>query len=108
MGVKISELPRTQSAAHSDNLVINHSGATNRITVEDLMESYLSDTGFLTESDLADYLGSHISGYLSEYVTESDLDNAGYMSESGVEAYLSTHIGNYLVPDGIGAARLSK
>ena len=24
MGVKISELPRTQSAGHSDNLVINH------------------------------------------------------------------------------------
>ena len=43
MGVKISELPRTQSAGHSDNLVINHNGATSRITVEDLMESYLSD-----------------------------------------------------------------
>lgn len=76
MGVKISELPRTRSAGHSDNLVINHSGMTNQITVEDLMESYLSDIGYLTESDLADYLGGHISGYLSDYVTESELDNA--------------------------------
>ena len=64
MGVRISELPRTQSAGHSDNLVINHNGATSRITVEDLMESYLSDAGFLSESDLADYLGSHLSSYL--------------------------------------------
>ena len=52
MGVRISELPRTQSAEHSDNLVINHNSVTNRITVEDLMEGYLSETGFMTESDL--------------------------------------------------------
>ena len=92
MGVKISELPRTQSAGHSDNLVINHNGATSRITVEDLMESYLSDAGFLTESDLADYLSSNLSSYLSEYVTQSDLDNAGFVSES----YLSEALGSYV------------
>ena len=92
MGVKISELPRTQSAGHSDNLVINHNGATSRITVENLMESYLSDAGFLTESDLADYLSSNLSSYLSEYVTQSDLDNAGFVSES----YLSEALGSYV------------
>ena len=93
MGVEISELPRTQSAGHSDNLVINHNGATSRITVEDLMESYLSDAGFLTESDLADYLSSNLSSYLSEYVTaddlseyvtQSDLDNAGFLTASSL------------------------
>jgi hypothetical protein len=101
MGVKISELPRTQSAGHSDNLVINHNGATSRITVEDLMESYLSDAGFLTESDLADYLSSNLSSYLSEYVTaddlseyvtQSDLDNAGFLTASSLPDYLSEYV----------------
>ena len=92
MGVRISELPRTQSAGHSDNLVINHNGATSRITVDDLMESYLSDAGFLSESDLADYLGRNLSSYLSEYVTQSDLENAGYLTADDLSEYLSEYV----------------
>ena len=39
MGVKISELPVTSSAAANDKMVVNHGNATNQITVEDLMQS---------------------------------------------------------------------
>ena len=74
MGVKISQLPEVLSANSNDYLVINHEGATSQIMVETLMDSYLSSAGFITESDLADYLSSNLDGYLSEYVTGSDLD----------------------------------
>ena len=39
MGVKISELPVTSSAAANDKMVVNHENVTNQITVEDLMPS---------------------------------------------------------------------
>ena len=75
MGVKISQLPEVLSANSNDYLVINHEGATSQIMVETLMDSYLSSAGFITESDLADYLSSNLGNYLSEYVTKSDLEN---------------------------------
>ena len=56
MGVKISELPVTSSAGANDHLVLNHGSETNQITLEALMESYLSGAGLVTESGLTDYL----------------------------------------------------
>jgi len=52
MGVKISELPVASSAGNSDSLVLNHGSETSRITVEALMESYLSGAGLVTDAKL--------------------------------------------------------
>ena len=68
MGVKISELPVTSSAGANDHLVLNHGSETNQITLEALMESYLSGAGLVTESELTDYL--------EDYVSESALSDA--------------------------------
>ena len=96
MGVKISQLPEVLSANSSDYLVINHEGATSQIMVETLMDSYLSSAGFITESDLADYLSSNLGNYLSEYVTKSDLENCCYLSEPDLYVYLVDNLSNYL------------
>ena len=58
MGVKISELPVTSSATSNDKMVVNHENVTNQITVEDLMQSYLSGAGYMTESELLSFLTS--------------------------------------------------
>ena len=104
MGVKISELPAASSANNSDSLILNHGSETKKITLEALLESYLSGAGLVTESDLDDALSgylseSDLSGYLSEsdlagYLSESDL--TGYITESNLSSYLSEAIGTYV------------
>ena len=39
MGVKISELPVASSANNNDSLILNHGGATRRITLENLIQA---------------------------------------------------------------------
>ena len=72
MGVKISELPVTSSAAMTDDLVVNRAGETSRITLEDLMKSGMEGTGLVTETELQEYL--------EDYVAESELSN--YLNEA--------------------------
>ena len=52
MGVRISELPVASSAGSNDSLVLNRGNTTSRITLQALMESYLSAAGYVTGSDL--------------------------------------------------------
>ena len=76
MGVKISELPSTSSANTNDSLVLNHGSETSRITLQALMNSYLSGAGLVTDEELAESLQDYVAesempGYLSGYVTGS-------------------------------------
>ena len=77
MGVRISELPSVSSANTTDSLVLNHGSETSRITLQALVESYLSGAGLVTEEEL--------NGYLSDYVSESAMSAAleGYVSSAG-------------------------
>ena len=61
MGVKISELPSASSANTSDSLVLNHGSETSRITLEALMNSYLSGAGLVTDAELAESLQDYVS-----------------------------------------------
>ena len=61
MGVKISELPVTSSAASTDDLVVNRAGETSRLTLEDLMKSGMEGTGLVTETELQEYLEDYVS-----------------------------------------------
>ena len=96
MGVKISELPSTSSANTNDSLVLNHGSETSRITLQALMESYLSGAGLVTDEELAeslqDYVAeSEMAGYLSGYVTDTDLDSR--LSDYVLGSVLSSKIG---------------
>ena len=95
MGVKISELPAASSANNSDSLILNHGSETKKITLEAMLESYLSGAGLVTETELSDAL----TGYLSEsdlagYLSESDL--TGYITEDNLSSYLSEAIASYM------------
>ena len=97
MGVRISELPSVSSANTDDSLVLNHGSETSRITVEALMESYLSDAGLVTESEL--------SNYLDDYVSESALSDTlgSYLSGSDLPDYLSEYVTTYDLSDALSS-----
>jgi hypothetical protein len=115
MGVKISELPVISSANANDSLVLNHGGATRRITLENLIQAGKIAAQLLTAADLEaclefyvseghltdvleDYLSANdMPEYLSEFVTSSDLQNAYYVTES----YLSEVLADYISADGL-------
>ena len=93
MGVKISELPVASSANNNDSLILNHGGATRRITLENLIQAGKIAAQLLSDADL--------EAYLDFYVSESQLSDAlsGFLSESDMSRYvtmsdLSEAIGN--------------
>ena len=113
MGVKISELPLISSANANDSLVLNHGGATHRITLENLIQAGKIAAQLLSEADLEACLGFYVSEsqltdaledylsandmpeYLSEYVVRSDLSY--YVTDS----YLSEVLADYISADGL-------
>ena len=113
MGVKISELPVISSANANDSLVLNHGGATRRITLENLIQAGKIAAQLLSEADLEACLGFYVSEsqltdaledylsandmpeYLSEFVTSSDLSY--YVTDS----YLSEVLADYISADGL-------
>ena len=104
MGVKISELPVASSANNNDSLILNHGGATRRITLENLIQAGKIAAQLLSDADLEAYLDfyvseSQLSDALSGFLSESDL--SGFLSESDMSSYvtmsyLSEAIGNYV------------
>lgn len=108
MGVKISDLPAASSANNSDSLILNHGSETKKITLEAMLEGYLSGAGLVTEDELSDALSGYLSeSDMGEYVTESDLSDAlgdylsesdltGYITEGNLSSYLSEAIASYM------------
>ena len=95
MGVKISELPVTRSAASEDMLVLNHANQTCQIALALLMGSYMDGAGYITEEALSSYLSeSDMSALLSDYLSESDMSSllSDYLSESDMSALLSDYV----------------
>ena len=82
MGVKISELPVASSANNNDSLILNHGGATRRITLENLIQAGKIAAQLLSDADL--------EAYLDFYVSESQLSDAlsGFLSESDMSSYV--------------------
>ena len=95
MGVKISELPVASSANNNDSLILNHGGATRRITLENLIQAAKIAAQLLSDADLEAYLDfyvseSQLSDALSDYLSATDMSSYVTMS------YLSEAIGNYV------------
>ena len=101
MGVKISELPVASSANNNDSLILNHGGATRRITLENLIQAGKIAAQLLSDADLEAYLDfyvseSQLSDALSGFLSESDLSD--YLSESDMSSYvyLSEELAHYV------------